>query len=185
MTRRRSVKRPSPRAKTSKQPRHGWALFRLWLFYALLLIVVLMGIWTAVLDIRVREKFDGKKWSLPARVYSRPLELYEGLPLTPPLFEQELQALGYRFVSSISAPGQVVKRTLSTRDASYQIHSRGFDFWDKREEPMRFTLVISEGGVTRLTDVAGAQIPLQRLEPEEIGGIYPANVQDRILVKLS
>ena len=185
MTRRRSVKRPSPRAKTSKQPRHGWALFRLWLFYALLLIVVLMGIWTAVLDVQVREKFDGKKWSLPARVYSRPLELYEGLPLTPPLFEQELQALGYRFGGSANAPGQVVKRAHSANHVSYQMHSRGFDFWDKREEPMRFTLEIADGAVVRLSDIAGAPIPLQRLEPEEIGGIYPANVQDRILVKLS
>lgn len=184
MTRRRSLKRPA-KSNDTKAPRHGWALVRLWIFYALLLILALMIIWTLTLDIRVREKFDGKKWSLPARVYSRPLELYEGLPLTPRLFEQELQALGYRIVSNISAPGQVVKRTLSTRDASYQIHSRGFDFWDKHEEPMRFTVAITEGSVARLTDVAGAQIPLQRLEPEEIGGIYPANVQDRILVKLS
>src|SRR5690606_22953522 len=111
--------------------------------------------------------------------------LYEGLSLTPPLFEQELQALGYRFVNSANAPGQAVKRVSSSRDASYQIHSRGFDFWDKREEPTRFTLGITDGVVTRLSDFAGAQIPLQRLEPEEIGGIYPANVQDRILVKLS
>jgi penicillin-binding protein 1B len=184
MTRRRSLKRPS-RSSAAKPPRHGWALIRLWLFYALLLIVVLMGIWAAVLDVQVRKKFDGKKWSLPARVYSRPLELYQGLPLTPPLLEEELKALGYRFVSNISAPGQVVKRTLSTRDASYQIHSRGFDFWDKREEPVRFNVTIAEGTVTRLGDIAGAEIPLQRLEPEEIGGIYPANVQDRILVKLN
>lgn len=184
MTRRRSVKR-SAKSTQPKPPRHGWALFRLWFLYAVLLFAVLLAIWTVALDIQVREKFDGKKWSLPARVYSRPLELYEGLPLTPPLFEQELQALGYRFVSNISAPGQVVRRTLSSRDASYHIHSRGFDFWDKREEPMRFSVSIGEAGVTRLSDIAGAQIPLQRLEPEEIGGIYPANVQDRILVKLS
>lgn len=184
MTRRRSLKRPA-KSSSTKAPRHGWALFRLWLFYAFLLVVVLLAIWTVTLDVRVREKFDGKKWSLPARVYSRPLELYEGLPLTPPLFEQELKALGYRFVNSMSAPGQVVKRALSSRDVSYQINSRGFDFWDKREQPMRFGVTISEGSVVRLSDIAGAQIPLQRLEPEEIGGIYPANVQDRILVKLS
>lgn len=184
MTRRRSLKRPAKSAN-AKAPRHGWALVRLWLLYAFLLLVVLLAIWTAVLDVQVREKFDGKKWSLPARVYSRPLELYEGLPLTPALFEQELQALGYRFGNQLNAPGQVVKRSLSTRDASYQIHSRGFDFWDKREEPTRFSLVIAGGAVARLRDLAGADIPLQRLEPEEIGGIYPANVQDRILVKLS
>jgi len=183
MTRRRSLKRP---AKTSraKTPRHGWALVRLLAFYLVLLVMVLLAIWTVFLDIRVREKFDGKKWALPARVYSQPLELYEGLSITPALFEQELTALGYRFVSSINAPGQIAKRVLSTRDASYQIYSRGFDFWDKRDEPTRFSLVITENAVSRLSDLAGAEIPLQRMEPEEIGGIYTANVQDRILVKL-
>lgn len=184
MTKRRSLRRPAKQTKT-KPRRHGWALFRLWFFYVLLLLVLLTAIWVAVLDVQVREKFDGKKWSLPARVYARPLELYEGLPITPALFEQELQALGYRFVSNLSAPGQVVRRPLSTYNVSYQIHSRGFDFWDKKEEPARFSLAIVEGSVARLSDIAGASIPLQRLEPEEIGGIYPANVQDRILVKLS
>lgn len=184
MTKRRSLRRPAKQAKT-KAPRHGWALARLWIFYSFLLLLLLTAIWVVVLDVQVREKFDGKKWSLPARVYARPLELYEGLPLTPGLFEQELQALGYRFVSNLSAPGQVVRRPLSTHNISYQIHSRGFDFWDKREEPARFSVAIVEGSVARLSDIAGAAIPLQRLEPEEIGGIYPANVQDRILVKLS
>lgn len=183
MTRRRSVKRPT-KARSAKAPRHGWALVRLCLFYAFLLVVILLLIWTATLDVRVRDKFDGKKWSLPARVYSRPLELYQGLPLTPTLFEQELKALGYRFVNNVSAPGQAVKRSLSTQDVSYLVNSRGFDFWDKREAPVRFSLTISDGSVVRLSDIAGAPIPLQRMEPEEIGGIYPANVQDRILVKL-
>ncbi len=184
MTKRRSLKRPARPVKT-KTPRHGWALVRLWLFYGFLLLLVLTAIWVVSLDIQVREKFDGKKWSLPARVYARPLELYEGLPLTPALFEQELQALGYRFTNGLNAPGQVVRRPLSNQNVSYQIHSRGFDFWDKREEPARFSVALVEGNVARLSDIAGADIPLQRLEPEEIGGIYPANVQDRLLVKLS
>lgn len=184
MTRRRALKRPAKSVRT-KKPRHGWALARLIAFYLILLMVVLLAIWTFFLDIQVREKFDGKKWALPARVYAQPLELYEGLSLTPAMLEQELSAQGYRFVTSVTAPGQASKRTLSTRDASYQIYSRGFDFWDKRDEPLRFGLVIAENTVTRLSDAAGAPIPLQRLEPEEIGGIYPSNVQDRVLVKLS
>jgi penicillin-binding protein 1B len=184
MTKRRSLKRPAKKTSV-KTPRHGWALVRLIAFYAVLLVVALLAIWTFFLDIQVREKFDGKKWALPARVYAQPLELYEGLSLTPALLEQELNTLGYRMVSNVSAAGQYSKRVLSTRDASYQIHSRGFDFWDKRDEPIRFNVAIAENAVTRLNDIAGAQIPLQRLEPEEIGGIYPSNVQDRVLVKLA
>src|SRR5690554_5879282 len=125
MTKRRSLARSKKSPPPSKPPRHGWALFRLWLFYSVIAILVLLLIWTLYLDVVVRAKFDGKKWALPARVYSRPLELYEGLALTPPLFEQELQALGYRAVGSLSAPGQYVKRPISSGQVGYQVHSRG------------------------------------------------------------
>lgn len=182
MTKRRSTKRSSARSRSKSN--YGWRLFRLLVVYGTLIVIALLAVWTVYLDQKVREKFDGKKWSLPARVYSRPLELYEGLPITPSLFEQELNALGYRSVAAVNAPGQVLRRTLSTRDANYQIHSRGFDFWDKRDAPQRFSLSIANGQVAKLTDVVGNAVPLIRLEPEEIGGIYPANVQDRILVKL-
>ena len=33
-------------------------------------------------------------------------------------------------------------------------------------------------------DAKGAALPLVRMEPEEIGGIYPNNIEDRVLVKL-
>lgn len=185
MTKRRSIARNKKPSALSKPPRHGWALFRLWLFYSVIAIVVLLAIWTLYLDVIVRAKFDGKKWALPARVYSRPLELYEGLALTPPLFEQELQALGYRSVNNLSAPGQFVRRPISSSQISYQLHSRGFDFWDKREEARRFNITIGNGHVQNLRDLAGADMPLMRLEPEEIGGIYPAEVEDRLLVRLA
>src|SRR5690554_1007147 len=181
-------RRPAARAKktsSSKPKRHGWALFRLWLFYACVFLLVLLAIWTLYLDVVVRAKFDGKKWALPARVYSRPLELYEGLAMTPQLFEQELRALGYRFVNELKAPGQVAKRTLSAEQVSYQIHSRGFEFWDKHEEARRFSVSIAQGQVQALMDRAGAEMPLMRLEPEEIGGIYPTEIEDRLLVQLS
>ena len=185
MTKRRSISRPKKSPPPNKPPRHGWALFRLWLFYSAIAVLVLLAIWTLYLDVVVRAKFDGKKWALPARVYSRPLELYEGLALTPPLFERELQALGYRAVKNLNAPGQYVKRPVSSVQASYQIHSRGFDFWDKREEARRFGITIADGHVLHLRDLAGADMPLMRLEPEEIGGIYPAEAEDRLLVRLS
>lgn len=184
MTKRRSLARPK-KASVPAPPRHGWALFRLWLFYSTLFLVVVLAIWTLYLDVVVRAKFDGKKWALPARVYSRPLELYAGLALTPQLFEQELRALGYRFVNGLSAPGQVVRRATSGGDVTYQLHSRGFEFWDKREEAQRISVTVANGHVQNLMDLAGATMPLMRLEPEEIGGIYPAEVEDRLLVRLT
>jgi penicillin-binding protein 1B len=184
MTKRRSaVRRPKSSASS---PRRGWALARLWIFYGLLLVVALMGIWTLYLDSVVRAKFEGKKWALPARVYARPLELYQGLALTPALFEQELRALGYRFETGASNPGQVLKKVgAGSNEVTYHIHSRGFDFWDKKEVARKFMLRVANNQVQGLIDLAGADLPLVRMEPEEIGGFYPADKEDRLLVRLT
>lgn len=184
MTKRRSTNR---RTKSSTAaPRRGWALARLWILYGLLLMVTLVGIWTLYLDSVVREKFEGKKWALPARVYARPLELYQGQSLTPALFEQELRALGYRFENNANTPGQVLKKvSAGSHEVVYHIHSRGFDFWDKKEVARKFMLRVNHDRVQGLIDLAGADLPLVRMEPEEIGGFYPADKEDRLLVRLS
>ena len=183
MTKRRFLSR------SKKSPGNGsfhfsWMLV-LWIFVGFILLTTLiLGIWSIYLDKVVREKFEGKKWSLPSRVYSRPLELYEGLPLTPVLFEKELEALGYRTLPTVTSSGQVSRRAASAREVTYEILTRGFDFWDKREEPQKFTVRIDDGKVASLMDPKGVALPLVRMEPEEIGGIYPNNIEDRVLVKL-
>lgn len=183
MTKRRSISRPRKSTKTVA-PRKGWALIRLWIIYICLAVMVVMSFWALYLDSVVRKKFEGKKWALPAHVYAQPLELYQGMELSSSALEQELQALGYRFGSAATAPGQVSKSS-SFSGSSYRINSRGFEFWDKREPAQKFQLELSGTQVTALRDQAGADIPLVRLEPEEIGGFYPADKEDRILVRLS
>ncbi|RZA04572.1 MAG: penicillin-binding protein 1B [Moraxellaceae bacterium] len=183
MTKRRFLSR------SKKSPGSGsfhirWMLL-LWIFLGIVLAgAIVLGIWSLYLDKIVREKFEGKKWSLPSRVYSRPLELYEGLPLTPVLFEKELEALGYRSSSTVTSSGQMSRRAASSNEVTYDILTRGFNFWDKREDPQRFTVRIDSGKIASLMDEKGIALPLVRMEPEEIGGIYPNNIEDRVLVKL-
>ncbi|MES2825887.1 MAG: penicillin-binding protein 1B [Pseudomonadota bacterium] len=166
-------------------PVWNWKLIGLGVAVVFLICCLLLGAWAIYLDRVVREKFDGKKWALPSRVYSRPLELYEGLPITPSLYEQEMEALGYRTATTLATSGQMVRRAASSREVKYEVFTRGFEFWDKREEPQKYTLRIDEGKVASLVDSAGEALPLVRMEPEEIGGIYPNNVEDRLLVKLN
>lgn len=163
----------------------NWKLVGLGFAAVLLIIFLILAVWAIYLDKIVREKFDGKKWSLPSRVYSRPLELYEGLPITPSLYEQEMEALGYRTATTLATSGQMVRHAASSREVRYDVFTRGFEFWDKREEPQKYTLRIDDGKVASLVDPAGAALPLVRMEPEEIGGIYPNDVEDRLLVKLN
>lgn len=183
MTRRRkrSAKSKPVTAITTK-----WGRFWRWSFYAVASFMLIMALWTIYLDIQVRKKFEGKKWALPARVYAQPMELYQGLSLTPALFEQELKALGYGLAGDIRQPGQAKKRVATiSSSVEYQVHSRGFVFWDKTENSRMFRVSITDGQVVSLLDQAGADLPLMRMEPQEIGGFYPANQEDRVLVKLT
>jgi penicillin-binding protein 1B len=184
MTKRRTpAPRRKPRKKAARKTHHGKALLKRWLCYAVGFAVIAAGLWVLYLDYVVRDKFDGKKWSLPARVYARPLELYEGMALTPTLLESELKALGYRFTSRVSAPGQVSRRVSGDR-VRYEIYSRGFEFWDGRDQARRFAVTLRQGQVARLVS-GGDPLALMRLEPEQIGGIYPTAQEDRLLVQLS
>ena len=69
--------------------------FLLKIFSAFLLIFIFYVLY---LDFEVRSQFDGKKWSVPARVYARPLELYVGKPLSTEQFDFELKNIRLSFV---------------------------------------------------------------------------------------
>ena len=78
----------------------GWALK-----LALVGLVALAGV-AIYLDAVVQDKFSGKRWTIPAKVYARPLELFVGQKLALKDFLTELDALGYRRVTAVDGPGQ-------------------------------------------------------------------------------
>ena len=98
------------------------------------------------LDFQVYRKFEGNRWSLPARVYARPLELYTGLQLSDAQFATELKALGYRFVSRPRKPGEVARNS-----GDFQLVSRPFDFWDGHEDSRALRVSFSANQLTRFT----------------------------------
>ena len=127
MTGRRKRGRRKSRRKTSKR-RFPW--FRL-----LFLIAVLFAGYVVYLDFQVRHEFTGKRWSLPARVYARPLELYAGASLDADRFAAELQALQYRPVQSPRGSGEYSRN----RD-TFHLVTRPFTFWDGQEEARNLKL---------------------------------------------
>ena len=74
MAKRRKRGRKKARRKITKR-KSVWGRFFLFL-------VILLAGYITWLDYQVRHQFTGKRWSLPARVYARPLELYAGLELS-------------------------------------------------------------------------------------------------------
>jgi len=132
------------------------------------------------LDDQVKTQFAGKLWALPARVFARPLELYEGQTLLADNLEKELQLLNYTQGTDSNSTGSF-KRNGNT----FVIHSRGFQFAEDTEPKRSLELKISKGQVTSLRHVDDTgPLSLMRLEPLLIGNFYPSHNEDRVLVQL-
>jgi len=146
----------------------------------LLAVAVLLAGYLVYLDFKVRHQFDGKRWSLPARVYARPLELYAGLPLTPEQLATELAALHYQPAISPRQAGEV-----SRNRNVFHLITRPFVHWDGREDSRNIRVTLANGVVSQLVDVGnGAAASLVRLDPVMVGSFYPTHSEDRVLVKL-
>jgi len=155
------------------RPWLGWA-FKL----GLVGLVVLAG-FAVYFDAVVQEKFSGKRWTVPAKVYARPLELFVGQKLAKDDFLKELDALGYRRESAANGPGAV-----SVAGNNLELHTRGFQFYESREPSQRVRVRFSGDYVAGLSQANGSSLAVARLEPMLIGGLYPAHQEDRLLIKL-
>ena len=140
-------------------------------------LLLLAAIAVAFLDARITSTFSDKMWALPAKVYARPLELFVGAPLRPQELTYELELLGYAPVRKPQQPGQFARN-----GERFEIYARGFVFPGETEPARRVTASLAGGSVARLADAAA--IDLMRLDPLQIGGIYPGHGEDRILLRL-
>src|SRR5207237_6155895 len=100
--------------------------------------------------------------------------------IAQPDVEQELRDLGYPEVAREGEFGWFVRS-----GNELEIALRAFVFWDGPQPAKRLRVAFEDGAITALRDAVGAELPLARLEPLPIGGIYPANNEDRVLVRIS
>ncbi|MDA3869513.1 MAG: penicillin-binding protein 1B [Gammaproteobacteria bacterium] len=147
-----------------------------------LLVLLVIGLaYLAYLDVKIISKFEGRNWQLPARVYARPMELYEGMSLKPEQLLVELEMLNYNSDNSGTLqPGQF-HRSYSR----FVIVTRGFEYWDGEEHSQAIRLEIAGDKLVRLDDlITGESIPLVRFDPAYLTGIFPRHGEDRELVRL-
>ncbi len=170
----------SPRSRPKSKPPAG--RLRPWLGWAIKLslvgLVVLAG-FAVYLDAVVQEKFSGKRWTIPAKVYARPLELFAGQKLSKEDFLTELDALGYRREAVANGPGAA-----AVSGNTVDLNTRGFQFYEGMESAQPVRVRFSGDYVAELSSLNGAKLSVVRLEPLLIGGLYPKNLEDRILIKI-
>jgi len=143
----------------------------------LILIVVTVGT-LLYLDSLVSSTFKDKQWSVASKVYARPLEIYEGLPLTLSDLRKEMTMLGYHFVGNVKTPGEAL-----INQNQVTIFIPEFQFSDELAPAQKIKITLNNGFVSTLESKDNN--PLVRLQPLVIGGIYPSHNEDRILVQLA
>src|SRR5947209_8717423 len=148
---------------------------------ALLSALLLAAGFTLYLDHRVRSEFEGRRFALPARIYARPLELHAGVKVPPAEVVQELKDTGYR---EGRQDGEASGWYARSGDA-LEIAVRPFIFWDGPQAARKIHVRFDGSTVGSVQDADGKSLSLARLEPLAIGGIYPANNEDRVLVRLA
>jgi penicillin-binding protein 1B len=165
-----------------------WSIFGLFgrvfriLFIVALILGLLVGLVYAMqLDDVVRKQFEGKRWELPARVFARPLDIYEGQQLFADHLEQEMKLLGYRKVDKPTETGQYQRS-----GDQFMVNTRGFQFAEDKEPARSIKVKINSGKISSLGYSDGkSPLNLMRLEPVLIGNFYPRQNEDRVLVKQS
>jgi penicillin-binding protein 1B len=157
-------------ARTRRKAQKGFAILALLLLVAVVVVV-------AVLDRRVTRQFEGRRWTLPARVYAQPLELYVGQSLSAERFAVELDRLGYIPQGPTPRPG-----TYRRKGDAVELYLREFRFSDQQQPAQQLRISFDGGAISELTDRQGVDVPVIRLDPLLIGSIFPIHGEDRIVV---
>ena len=148
-----------------------------------------LGIYMLYLDSVIRAEFDQKRWAMPAKVYARPLELFESMSLSADAFAEELKLLRYRDVNCPEAPPlppdnnkRRIKRKAPTppqvcapppgggesptKTGSYarngevfEVATRNFTFWDGAEPTRRVRLTFAGNILVEIASLDGQETP--------------------------
>lgn len=174
-------KRRSSHSRTTHKGRLHRLLFnRVTLFMTLSLAIISLA-YVFYLDVRIRHQFEGKRWSIPARVYARPLELFPGKAMVPSELVTELKRLGYHEVETPKAPGE-----FHLQGARLELFTRAFTFWDGSEPARRLDLRFERNYLQQISNQDdGLAVSLFRVEPIQIATIFTSHYEDRLLIRLS
>ena len=141
---------------------------------AVLIIVFVISLAViAIIDSRVTNKLEGVLWTVPAKVYSRSLDLAEGLSINKSNLLRELKMLSYSEKKNPTKPGEYFYNS-----NKLNIFLRGYE----DQNSGLFKILIRDGRVEEITNQLGLSVDLVKLEPIAIGGMYPSHMEDRILV---
>ncbi|HEX4823436.1 MAG TPA: PBP1A family penicillin-binding protein [Candidatus Polarisedimenticolaceae bacterium] len=168
-------KKTAPRRSGRRGRRARW-LLGLGVPLAVVVAIVLVVVYA-----QITATFEGRVWTLPARVYSAGLHVVTGMTIDGDTLAARLQRTGYEKVDSLPArPGQyrVHGRTLD-------VYVRAFAGGDRPTKAIRGTIAVDGGTVTSITGDGGRRVDAIDLEPELLSLLFGKQQEERQVVSLS
>jgi penicillin-binding protein 1B len=134
-----------------------------------------------VLERQVTEKWEGRKWNIPSRIYSDAFLLHPGRRLDPRDFEARLERLGYlEQAGGVDDPGEFARR-----EGLWLVYLHAFSYPDGSNPAYPVRIETSGGAITKVTQGrTGKRLDTSALEPEVVGVIFDQHMEDRTPIEL-
>lgn len=176
----KKTKKKKPVVKKNKTTKSSIHWFKKYLIYFIVFFGFILCSYLGYLDYTVRKQFEGRRWSIPAKVYATPIEIYIGHQQTIDEFEDLLQQLHYRQDYYLASEGTYYKK-----GRLINVKTRSFNFWDKHEESQQLRVKFSDSSIAQIINLSTSEkMPIVRMDPVQIGSFYPTRKEDRVLIKL-
>ena len=134
------------------------------------------------LDRIVQSRFDGRRFSVPSRVFAAPKVIYTGADWERLDLEGWLARTGYR---EQKAAGPLAAGHYRSLPGRLRVHLRGFDHPELPEPDRRIEFRLEAGRVRDMRDDQGHPIDVVALEPEQISAFYDEDREQRDLVAIA
>ncbi len=131
----------------------------------------------------VTEKFEGRKWRLPSKIYSDSYLLYIGISLRPDELREKLRRLGYQEVTA--APKNKGHYRYEPARGLLEIYLHDFAYPSEAFTGYPVRISFQGPAISRIeSGVNGQEIFSLELEPELVTGLYDQIWQERRVVSL-
>lgn len=150
--------------------------------YSVVVSVVILVGYCVYLDAQIRDLFDGRKWSMPAKVYAQPITLSLGYAIDEKQLDRYLERTGY--VKIVTEQASAVNTgTYQQQGERWSIQRRGFQYIDQSLPAGEVNLILRRGEIVELA-FSGEQRQSLLMEPQYLGGILTQHTEDRELTRL-
>jgi penicillin-binding protein 1B len=140
-----------------------------------------MASWLLELDRQVVSRFEGRRFSVPSRVYAAPLVIYPGVDWQRLDLGGWLARMGYR---EQREAGPLIVGHFRWLPGRLRVHLRGFEHPQLPEPNRKVEFRLEQGRVSEISDDRGEALSVVALEPEPISAFYGSNREQRDLIEI-